>query len=118
MITPPTHFDFVETTPQEIAFKLDTFRVIDVREPEEFDGPLGHLASAESIPVSSVARKIWHWNKTEPVLVVCRSGKRSEAVCKQLVTASFTHVTNLTGGMLAWNEGCNYTNDCCGGESL
>ena len=39
-----------------------------------------------------------------PLLLVCRSGKRSLDACQRLSAVGVTDVTNLAGGMLAWNE--------------
>jgi rhodanese-related sulfurtransferase len=109
-------FDIQELTPNDVAFVLNDYRVIDVRSAREFEGPLGHLTCAESIPVSQVPKKLWYWDRDKPLLVVCHSGTRSERVCKILVTAGFTKVANLTGGMLAWNDACGFAADCVGGE--
>jgi rhodanese-related sulfurtransferase len=40
--------------------------------------------------------------KTEPVIVYCRSGKRSMQAAMLLEQFGFENVTNLAGGMLAW----------------
>jgi rhodanese-related sulfurtransferase len=101
-------FDYQDLTPDKVAFILHEYRVIDVREPEEFGGPTGHLKCAESIPMATIPRKLWYWDRALPLLVICQSGKRSEYVCKQLVTAGFTKISNLKGGMLAWNEACGF----------
>jgi len=34
---------------------------------------------------------------------VCRSGRRSRSIAEALVSKGFTDVSNLTGGMIAWN---------------
>lgn len=74
-------------------------RVIDVREPREFDGELGHIAGAELVPLATVAANAAGWSPSEPLLMVCRSGKRSANAVKLLQQLGFTAVINLQGGM-------------------
>jgi sulfur dioxygenase len=83
---------------------LSKYRLIDVREPSEFEGELGHIAGAELVPLSAVASSAEDWNTRDPLLVVCRGGLRAERACNTLVGMGFEDVTNLSGGMLAWSE--------------
>ena len=76
-------------------------RIIDVREPAEFEGELGHLDGAELVPLSTLERAARHWKKETPLLVVCRGGGRSARACTQLERMGFTDVKNFDGGMLA-----------------
>jgi glyoxylase-like metal-dependent hydrolase (beta-lactamase superfamily II)/rhodanese-related sulfurtransferase len=79
-------------------------RVIDVREPHEFEGELGHIPRAENIPMGQFPDAARAWDRKQPVLMVCRSGRRSRGVCEQLAAAGFQNVTNLRGGMLDYRE--------------
>lgn len=91
---------------KELSVKsLDGFQdslVIDVRNPEEFRGKLGHLPNAVLAPLSTLAQSAKSWKRNDPVLVVCGSGKRSAKGCSILLEMGFTNVTNLSGGMIAW----------------
>lgn len=78
-------------------------RVIDVRTPEEFKGKLGHLPGAVLAPLSELSQHAKSWRREPPVLVVCRSGKRSAQACALLSELGFSDVTNLSGGMVAWH---------------
>ncbi len=78
-------------------------RVIDVREPREFYGDLGHLPGAQLVPLASVPEAMCGWDPSEPILVVCRSGARAGRACGLLTANGFSDVRNLTGGMLAWH---------------
>lgn len=82
---------------------LREMRVIDVREPDEFTGPLGHIPGAELVPLSTVAAAAAGWNRDEPVLLICRSGGRSARAATTLVGMGFRHLFNLVGGMIAWD---------------
>lgn len=90
-----------EITPTELAAMSPRPRVIDVREPEEFTGELGHIPGAELVPLATLAERAGAWSKDEAIVLVCRSGARSTRAAVELVAAGFTAVGNLTGGTLA-----------------
>ena len=79
--------------------------VLDVRTPEEFDGPLGHIEGAVLIPVDQLAGRVGELaeSKDKEVVVVCRSGNRSRAGTQIMMENNFKAV-NMAGGMIAWNE--------------
>jgi rhodanese-related sulfurtransferase len=85
------------------AFAIrDAARIIDVREPDEFTGELGHIPGAELVPLATVERTAAAWDRTAPLIVVCRSGGRSGRAAQALIRAGFHRVMNLAGGMLAY----------------
>ena len=55
------------------------------------------------IPKGQVLDAAAHWDKSDRLLIVCRSGKRSWNSASALLALGFTDVSNLTGGMIAWN---------------
>jgi rhodanese-related sulfurtransferase len=77
--------------------------LVDVREPAEFDGLLGHIDGARLVPLGTVRHVATPWPRDADVLLVCRSGARSAKAAVQLREQGFTRVMNLRGGMLAWN---------------
>lgn len=85
------------------APQLHQMRVIDVRQPHEFCGDLGHLAHAELVPLEQLHTVVNTLDPAVPVLVVCRSGNRAMSACDHLAAAGIETVLNLEGGMLAWN---------------
>lgn len=89
-----------ECSASELAALPRYTRVVDVREPHEWNGELGHMPRAVNIPMREVARAAKDWDREQPVLVVCRSGRRSRQVCETLADMGFTRLTNLRGGML------------------
>jgi sulfur-carrier protein adenylyltransferase/sulfurtransferase len=86
-----------------LATSAERVRLVDVREPSEFEGELGHIASAELVPLATVLKAAEGWPRGEEVLVVCRSGGRSAKAAAMLAQQGFERVMNLRGGMLAWN---------------
>lgn len=92
-----------DLTPRAASPALGMLRVLDVRQPHEFHGDLGHVPGAELVPLDQLDAALPMLDAARPVLVVCRSGKRAAAACERLVANGFFAVYNLTGGMLAWN---------------
>lgn len=78
--------------------------VIDVRSPEEFQE--GHIKGARLIPVSELGSRTGEiaMLKDKPVLVYCHAGSRSLAASQILRKNGFTKVSNLQGGIIAWNN--------------
>lgn len=94
-----------EITATELKKKLDAkenIQVIDVREPYELE-----ICSfgAEHIPMGEIMENIDKIKKDIPVIIHCRSGKRSAAVISSLETQfGFNNLYNLKGGILAWAD--------------
>lgn len=79
-------------------------RVIDVRERDEIVGELGRIAGAEWLPLADVEQVASTFPSDEPVVFVCRSGRRSLHVARALRQLGLAHVAYLGGGMLAWQD--------------
>ncbi len=79
-------------------------RRIDVREPDEYTGPLGHLPGAELVPLGTLEAASASWPREQPLLLICRSGGRSAKAAQALARSGFKHLYNLAGGMLAVRE--------------
>ena len=78
--------------------------VLDVREDVEYDA--GHIANARHIPVGKIEGRLQELEKfkSKPIVVVCRSGMRSNRACSVLRKHGFTGVHNLEGGINAWQQ--------------
>ena len=98
-----TQHHYREISPAEALAARGRARIIDVREPHEFTGELGHIPGAELVPLATVGEQAKRWDHTTDIIVVCRSGGRSGRAAETLVRAGFTRVMNMTGGMLAYN---------------
>lgn len=97
--------DFVlrEETPKEAFAHLDDYHVIDVRFDFELHGPLGTIAGAERMERADLEARAEQL-KRRPLLLVCRSGRRSAVACEALAALGVDEATNLEGGMIAWND--------------
>lgn len=79
--------------------------VIDVRGPEEFTGPLGHIAGALNVPVGDFPARMPELTplRARPIVLVCKTDRRSAAAALILGEAGFPDVRVLRAGMVQWN---------------
>jgi sulfur-carrier protein adenylyltransferase/sulfurtransferase len=96
-----------EITPTELVGRLergDRVRIVDVREPHEWD--IANLGGrgAELIPLGSLLERLGELDSAEDLVVHCRTGARSARAVSQLQGAGFRKVWNLRGGILAWGD--------------
>lgn len=85
--------------------KTDTqLTVIDVREPSEYCDQKGHIPSSLNYPWrSGVLQKEYHQLPADrPILVVCRSGNRSNQAAAFLRSKGFKQVYDMLDGMRSW----------------
>src|SRR5438093_6914568 len=77
-------------------------KLIDVREQVEWDA--GHVAGALFIPRGQLEQQIEAAvpDKATEIVLYCRSGARSGLGTQQLQQLGYTDVTNMAGGILAW----------------
>lgn len=95
---------FPEITPAWVAQHAREVRLVDVRESDEYDGPLGHVGGAELVPLATLGARAASWDREVPVVTICRSGGRSAKAANQLLAMGFGAVASMRGGMVAWNE--------------
>jgi sulfur dioxygenase len=91
-----------EIDPHGLEEHAQGVQILDVREPQEFTGPLGHIAGAILIPLGELAQRAGELVRDRPIVAVCRAGSRSAQATVILKEAGFTDVANLAGGMLRW----------------
>jgi sulfur dioxygenase len=95
---------FPEVAPEWVAEHPGAARLVDVREPDEYDGELGHIARAELAPLAALPSLAASWDRGTPVVTICRSGGRSAKAALELAGLGFGAVASLRGGMVAWHE--------------
>jgi sulfur dioxygenase len=78
--------------------------LIDVREQEELNGPLGHIDGIIHIPVGSMVKRLNELKQYEgrELVMVCRSGGRAFTAAQILSASGFKNVMVLEGGMMVW----------------
>jgi rhodanese-related sulfurtransferase len=81
---------------QDGAFLLD---VRTVEEWNEF-----HAPNTTFIPLDELASRVDELPRDRQIVVICRSGNRSQQGRDVLLEAGFTQVTSMTGGLNAWRS--------------
>lgn len=77
--------------------------VVDVRGPDEFTGPLGHIDGAVNVPLPELGSRLAELSAHDgPMVMVCKTDRRSSAAAEQLRAAGAAEVTVLRGGMERW----------------
>jgi rhodanese-related sulfurtransferase len=77
--------------------------VVDLREPGEFTGPLGHIDPAQNIPLGELpGRTADLMGDRRPLVLVCHTDRRSVAAAEHLRRAGREDIAVLRGGMVAW----------------
>ena len=95
-----------EISVQEAAALLadppDGLIVLDVRTPQEFRE--GHLAGARNMDFFGGAFEMQTADlpRDVPLLIYCRSGKRSAAAAESLAGAGATRILHMTAGTEGW----------------
>lgn len=102
-----------QTTSKDSAVKLidneelktllenDEVQFVDVRTKAEFSE--NYIKGAQNIVYdSSFEQKIDQLDKDKPIVVYCRSGRRSAASAEILERNEFNEVYDLDGGILKW----------------
>ena len=83
------------------AISAPQMQIVDARTPQEFRE--GHIPGAVNIDINNkdFIRHAESLDKTRPVAVYCRSGRRSKIAAKTLTVNGFD-VTELDGGIITW----------------
>lgn len=94
----------MDVPPQDVFENLDKVRLVDVRQPEEFTGELGHIPGAELVPLATLPDAIGKFTSDLPTVFICRSGGRSARACEFVTSLGIAPVYNMAGGMILWNR--------------
>ena len=80
--------------------------VVDVREVREYRS--GRIPNSRHIPLGQISRRLKDLEKVKrqgrPIVVSCRSGRRSAVASVILSKHGFSDVYNLKGGVSAWSR--------------
>ncbi len=75
---------------------------LDVREQSEWD--TFHIPNTTLIPLGDLPNRLNELPKDQPIVVVCRSGNRSQSGQDILLNAGFMNVTSMSGGVTEWSN--------------
>ncbi len=78
--------------------------LLDVREPDEYSAI--HAMNAKLIPLGQLESRLQEiaTYKDQPIVVICRSGRRSAKAVSLLKEAGYSQVSNVKGGTVAWEN--------------
>jgi len=76
--------------------------VLDVRTQEEWDEY--HAPNTTLIPLDELPARVDEVAQDQEIVVICRSGNRSQVGRDILLEAGFEQVTSAAGGLKAWSE--------------
>jgi uncharacterized membrane protein YdjX (TVP38/TMEM64 family) len=78
--------------------------LLDVRSTDEFIGEQGHIAQARNIPLEQLNERLTELGDDPevPILVICRTDRRSNQAARQLAGNGFSQIRVVQGGMTAW----------------
>lgn len=107
MIPPDSHASWpleitVEETRRLLAENPAGVRLIDVREPDEYE--TARILGAQLIPMRQIPENIGSLPKDKHLLIHCHHGGRSLKVTQYLRSQGFNAVTNVAGGIHAWSQ--------------
>ncbi|MFN5910150.1 MAG: rhodanese-like domain-containing protein [Bacteroidota bacterium] len=91
---------------QALSERSDYF-IVDIREPYEYEAcNIGSM----HVPMADISKRIDELPKNRTLVIMCRSGKRAEAVANLLISDFGFHNTRyLEGGILAWRDQVDQT---------
>lgn len=76
-------------------------QLIDVREPNEYEG--GHILGARNIPMSQLKTRMKEIRPDKPVYLYCQSGMRSGRAAQMLKKKGYHDLYHLDGGFKKWS---------------
>jgi rhodanese-related sulfurtransferase len=88
--------------PEFVARQGRSVHIVDVREPEELVGPLGHIPGSDWVPPERVPSLIERLGKHAKVVLVSRAGERSGPLAAKLEELGMSFVGSMVGGIVAW----------------
>lgn len=104
--TPIPHINATDAVELNRSLGSSNVVVIDVRNPDEFSGPAGHIKNAINVPLPSLTQRVHELAayRKRKVVVVCLSDQRSTQAIHTLREAGFEDLVVLRGGMKEWAE--------------
>lgn len=77
-------------------------KIIDVREYPEWAE--SHIDGSELVPLGTLDKASENWDRSAPLDVLCRSGRRAQLAKELLDSKGFTSVKVMQGGIEAWQK--------------
>ena len=96
-----TYYQITQDEAKRIMDEESDYIIVDAREQSEYDE--GHIKGAIVIPYTEIEQKAEELlpNKTQLILVYCRSGRRSKIAAQSLANMGYKNVKEF-GGIIDW----------------
>jgi rhodanese-related sulfurtransferase len=79
--------------------------LVDVRQPEEYASPPGHLPGAINVPLGELAARTADIAaRRQSIVLVCQTDRRSARAAAVLIAAGLRDVAVLRGGTDGWRR--------------
>ena len=78
------------------------FILLDVRTDNEV--AISRINGSVHIPMNEIPHRLSELDKSKNIIVQCKLGQRSAKVCHYLLDNGFSHIKNLSGGIVAWSK--------------
>lgn len=80
--------------------------LLDVRDPHELSGELGHINGVTNIPVTKLSHRLSELEtyRGREIIAICKAGGRAHTAAQILMQAGFPNVQVMMGGMTAWKQ--------------
>ena len=94
----------VSAEEMQYILQQEDVQLVDVRSSEDYER--GHIANSQNIDFSSPTfeEDVKKLDKSKPVILYCKSGKRSAECAKKLKEAGFKKIYDLDGGISKWEH--------------
>ncbi len=93
--------EITATELKELWDKNKKLKVVDVRNPEEYE--ICRIEGATLIPLSEIDSRLGELNKNDEIVLHCHHGMRSMRALEILQKAGFKNLKSLSGGIDAWS---------------
>ena len=94
----------LEVEAEEVArlHRAGQARVVDIRDRAELTDDVGHIPGVLHIPLDELSAAAEAWDPSDPIVLICRSGRRSARAGEDLEEMGFREARTMVGGMLRW----------------
>ncbi len=100
---PPAARTYRNASIEELAAlqeRGDTVLLVNTHTPYE-----GHIEGTDAYWMfDAISQEALPKDMSTPIVVYCRSGRMSAIAAQSLADAGYTNVTNIEGGMIAWER--------------
>jgi rhodanese-related sulfurtransferase len=95
-LSPPVAYEMMRDSPEML--------ILDLRSPQEYNGPTGHLLRAQNIPVERLPFRLLEISpfRDTTVLVYCGADACGEEGMSILIASGFQDAVLMDGGIDAW----------------